>query len=82
MKVKLVNESAEVPKRATDGSAGYDLYSAEDKILLPGTRKLVSTGVTMEIPDGYYGQVLPRSGLALRSGLMTMAGVIDSDYRS
>ena len=73
-----------LPSRQTTGSAGFDLASAEpDFVLAPGERRLVSTGLAVEIPPGIEGQVRPRSGLSLRHGItMPIApGTIDSDYR-
>jgi dUTP pyrophosphatase len=73
-----------LPSRQTTGSAGFDLASAEpDFILVPGERRLVSTGLAVEIPPGIEGQVRPRSGLALRHGITmpNAPGTIDSDYR-
>jgi len=73
-----------LPSRRTTGSAGFDLASAEpDFVLAPGERRLVATGLAVELPDGVEGQVRPRSGLALRHGLTmpNAPGTIDSDYR-
>ena len=73
-----------LPTRRTNGSAGFDLASAEpDFVLAPGERRLVATGLAVELPDGVEGQVRPRSGLALRHGLTmpNAPGTIDSDYR-
>ena len=73
-----------LPSRQTTGSAGFDLASAEpDFVLAPGERRLVSTGLVVEIPPGIEGQVRPRSGLALRHGITmpNAPGTIDSDYR-
>ena len=73
-----------LPSRQTTGSAGFDLASAEpDFVLAPGERRLVSTGLVVEIPAGIEGQVRPRSGLALRHGITmpNAPGTIDSDYR-
>lgn len=72
-----------LPKRESDGAAGYDLRSNFDNVvsLPPGERKLIETGFKWEIPPGMVGLIQPRSGLACREGLDTMAGVIDSDYR-
>jgi len=73
-----------LPSRQTTGSAGFDLASAEpDFVLAPGDRRLVSTGLAVEIPPGIEGQVRPRSGLALRHGITmpNAPGTIDSDYR-
>ena len=74
-----------LPRRATPGSAGYDLCAAVDAALLlaPGERALVPTGFAIAVPEGYEGQVRPRSGLALRHGIVlpNAPGTIDSDYR-
>src|SRR4028119_1770533 len=79
---RLVPE-ARVPERAHAGDAGYDLRSVEGAELPPGGRAVVGTGVSMAIPDGYAGFVLPRSGLAVRRGvsLVNAPGLIDSGYR-
>lgn len=74
-----------LPAYATDGAAGLDLRAAVEGelTLAPGTRVLVSTGVRVALPEGYEGQVRPRSGLALEYGLtlLNSPGTIDSDYR-
>jgi dUTP pyrophosphatase len=79
---RLVSE-AEAPRRAHDGDAGYDLRSVEEVELAPGSRALVRTGISIAIPEGYAGLVLPRSGLAVRHGisLVNTPGLIDSGYR-
>jgi len=75
----------ELPSYATPGSAGADLRAAVegDLWLAPGARRLVPTGLRLEIPPGFEGQVRPRSGLALQQGLTlpNAPGTIDSDYR-
>jgi dUTP pyrophosphatase len=81
MRVKLIHPLAKVPSRGSQHSAGLDLCSVEQMFIWPGERKVISTGMCLEIPPGYYGQIAPRSGLAVKSGIMTMAGVIDADYR-
>jgi dUTP pyrophosphatase len=72
-----------LPRRAHDGDAGVDLYSAEDVELAPGKRALVSTGIAVAIPYGMVGLVHPRSGLAARVGLsiVNSPGTIDAGYR-
>ncbi|HJQ30047.1 MAG TPA: dUTP diphosphatase [Rubrobacter sp.] len=74
---------AGVPERAHAGDAGYDLRSVEEVELSPGSRALVRTGISVAIPEGYAGLVLPRSGLAVRHGisLVNTPGLIDSGYR-
>ncbi len=80
-------EGLPYPSYESAGAAGMDLRAAvaEDRqiILLPGRRVLVPTGFVLEIPEGFEGQVRPRSGLALRHGItcLNTPGTIDSDYR-
>ena len=76
-----VSGQGELPAYASEGAAGADLRAAEDVTLAPGTRAAVATGVHVEIPAGHVGLIWPRSGLAVRHGLDTLAGVVDSDYR-
>lgn len=79
--VKKLSENATVPTQGTAFAAGYDLYAAEDALVVCGTRKLIKTNISMEITPGYYGRIAPRSGLAYKNGIDILAGVIDSDYR-
>jgi dUTP pyrophosphatase len=85
MKVKIKLEGGRLPVYGTEDSAGCDLYANIEKIitLMPLERVLIPTGVYLEIPEGYEGQVRPRSGLALKKGLTVLnsPGTIDSDYR-
>jgi dUTP pyrophosphatase len=81
--VKRLDPAAELPTQAHEGDAGLDLCSTIDVEVLPGERAMVPTGLSVAIPDGHAGLVLPRSGLASREGL-TLAnapGLIDSGYR-
>jgi dUTP pyrophosphatase len=78
---KKTSELATTPTRGSDFAAGYDLYSTEDYLLQPMERKLFKTGLSIAIPNGLYGRIAPRSGLAYKDGLDVMAGVIDEDYR-
>lgn len=77
-----------LPERATPHSAGMDLRAAitenESVVLLPGDRFLLPTGLIMAIPEGFEGQIRPRSGLALKHGITVLnsPGTIDSDYRN
>ena len=74
-----------LPSHGSPGSAGFDLRAALDQevVIRPGERLLVPTGLVLEIPAGWEGQVRPRSGLALRHGIgiVNAPGTIDSDYR-
>lgn len=81
LEVMCINEHAKLPKRGSPLSAGYDLSAAEEKTIEVGGRAVVQTGLKMKIPEGCYGRVAPRSGLAVRNGINTGAGVIDADYR-
>lgn len=81
MRVQVLDPGATLPKRQTPGSAGYDLATSEDFEILPGQRRLVKTGLRVAVPEGTYGRVAPRSGLAVRYGIQTLAGVVDGDYR-
>ena len=80
LKVTKLVPHATIPLRATSGSAGYDLYSAEGYVILPQHRVVVSTGIQIALPDGVYGRIAPRSGLAVKHGLDVGAGVVDPDY--
>lgn len=79
--IKLLHPDAVIPTRANDSDAGYDLYAIEPTVIFPFERKLIKTGVSMAIPEGFYGRIAPRSGLALKKGIDVMAGVIDATYR-
>lgn len=82
LKVKLM-DGAPLPKHAKPGDAGLDLTTREDVTLLPGETRLVGTGVAVEIPEGYFGLLAPRSGLAGKRGVTfaNTPGIIDSGYR-
>lgn len=81
MKCFAISDDAIQPRRGSPGAAGYDLYSAESVRIPPGGRCLVQTDLIIVCPEGTYGRIAPRSGLALKHGIDVMAGVIDSDYR-
>jgi dUTP pyrophosphatase len=76
-----LHPAAKLPTRGSRQAAGLDLYSIEDVMLEAGARAAVRTGLAVAIPEGFYGRVAPRSGLAVNYGLDVLAGVIDSDYR-
>ncbi|MDR1678767.1 MAG: dUTP diphosphatase [Prevotellaceae bacterium] len=86
MKIKINNQSKHaLPEYATSLSAGMDLRAnlAESVILKPLERKLIPTGLFIELPEGYEAQIRPRSGLALKKGITVLnsPGTIDADYR-
>lgn len=86
IKVKKLNKNAKLPFRATVGSAGADLFACieEDIILEPNERKLISTGIAIEVPSSEYcAFIFPRSSVSSKFGvsLANCVGVVDSDYR-
>ena len=85
VKVKKLHPQAVVPAYMTEQAAGMDLCTVADApvVVAPGERTLLPTGLAMEIPPGFEGQVRPRSGLALKKGiaLVNAPGTIDADYR-
>jgi dUTP pyrophosphatase len=83
LQVRLLSEHARVPARAQEGDAGLDLRAAEGTTIGPGKRASVGTGIAIEIPSGYAGLVVPRSGIAAKYGisLVNAPGLIDSGYR-
>lgn len=81
VKVELLDRDAKTPERSNPTDAGADLHSVESVMIHPGERKVVGTGVALEIPEGFYGRVAPRSGLAAKHGVDVLAGVVDSSYR-
>jgi dUTP pyrophosphatase len=85
VKVKKLNEDFVMPLKATEFSSGFDLYAnIKEKIIIkPLERKLINSGMVMEIPNGYEGQIRPRSSLALKNGVTVLnsPGTIDCDYR-
>ncbi len=87
LKIKRLNPERDadilLPAYATEHSSGLDLRSSEDAELIPGAYTMVPTGIAIEIPEGYEGQVRPRSGLAAKHGVtcLNTPGTIDADYR-
>ncbi len=81
--VEVLIASGEVPVYAHPGDAGADLHSAEALVLKPGARATVGTGVSIALPDGFVAFVVPRSGLAARSGItiVNSPGTVDAGYR-
>jgi dUTP pyrophosphatase len=72
---------AVIPKRAEDGAAGYDLFSIGSATIPAQGQAIIDTGIVIEIPSDCYARIAPRSGLAAKHGIATMAGVVDSSYR-
>ena len=85
LKIKKLNENVNIPEYKSEGAAGMDLYANIDKpvILRPLQRKLIPTGLSIELEHGYEAQIRPRSGMALKNGISVLntPGTIDEDYR-
>lgn len=78
--IQRLDPAAIIPTRAHSGDAGLDLYSTEDEPVVPGAITTIRTGIAVGIPYGHVGLIRPRSGLAARHGIDTLAGVIDHGY--
>lgn len=81
VKVRKLKKNAIVPKYAHRGDAGMDLFSTENYIVPVGKRQLVSTGIAMELPEGYFASIRGKSGLAHKKGISILGGVIEWTYR-
>jgi dUTP pyrophosphatase len=81
LSVFRLTETARLPVRGSPRAVGYDLFADKPVVIPPSHRALVHTGIAMAIPDGFYGRIAPRSGLAFKNGIIVLAGVIDPDYR-
>lgn len=83
IRVKKLNEDAVIPTRGSAYSAGYDLYALADTVINPHKTVKVGTGLALELPEGSFGAIFARSGLATKKGLRpaNCVGVVDSDYR-
>ena len=79
--VKKIRNKAAIPRRGTEDAAGYDIVSAEETIVPSKGKTVVKTGISIAVPDGCYGRLAPRSGLAVKKHIDAGAGVIDADYR-
>ena len=76
----ISSDDVKKPVKAYVNSAGYDLSADESVTVFPKSRAIISTGVRMSIPKGYYGEICPRSGLAVKNGVVAFNGTIDSGY--
>lgn len=81
LQVKKLVPDAKLPVRAHHDDAGLDLFAAEEYSLAPGERQMVKTGIAMAIPTGYVGLIWDKSGVAGKTGIKTMGGVVDASYR-
>lgn len=81
LKIKKLYKDAITPTKSYKYDAGIDLYSKSSYNIYPGKHIIIDTGIAMHIPEGYYGQIFDRSGIATKKELHCIAGVIDSQYR-
>jgi len=81
IKIKKINPEAIIPHYSHEGDAGMDIYSCEDVVIKANQRALVSTGLAIELPEGYVSLIWDKSGIASKFGITKMAGVIEHTYR-
>lgn len=81
LRVKKLSATGQLPQRGSDQAAGYDLFSAKDLEIPAKGKAIVPTDISIAVPQGCYGRVAPRSGLAVKNFIDVGAGVIDADYR-
>jgi dUTP pyrophosphatase len=81
LKIKKVHPDAVLPRYATVGDAGMDVYACETVTIPPGKAVQVRSGLVMEIPDGYVGLFWDKSGLSMKHSIKSLGGVLDSGYR-
>lgn len=81
LRIKKLHPDAKVPSYAHPGDAGMDVFALESLTLAPGERGLVRTGISLEFPEGYVLLVWDKSGISIKHGITTLAGVIDSGFR-
>lgn len=81
LKFKKLDEKAILPTRGSETAAALDFYAIEDLVIPAGKFASVRTGLAVEIPEGYYGRIAGRSGLAVKNGIDALGGVVDRDYR-
>jgi len=80
LKVKKMSDNAIIPIKTSSLAAGYDLFASESKIVKSRSRELISTDISIEVPNGTYGHIVARSGLSLKNAIDIGAGTIDADY--
>ena len=81
VKVKRLKEGVVLPRYAHVGDAGMDLFSCEGCVVKVGERRLVSSGIAMELPEGYFASIRGKSGLAYKKGICILGGVVEFGYR-
>lgn len=80
LKIKRLTDTAKIPYKAYKHDAGFDIFADETAEILPGQTKLISTGIALAIPTGYYGRLKSRSGLTSKTPLRIQEGTIDAGY--
>src|SRR5437588_12639810 len=80
IRVQKLKQDARLPSKGSTKAAGYDLFAHEDTRIPANGQKTIGTGIAIRLPDGTYGRIAPRSGLAVKHRLHVMARVIDADY--
>jgi len=81
IKIKKLHDDSKMPEYAHPGDAGLDLFSYNDYTIKPGERALISTGLLIELPEGYVSLIWDKSGIAIKKGVITLGGVIEHTYR-
>jgi dUTP pyrophosphatase len=81
LKIKKLHKDAIIPQYAHFDDAGFDLFAIEDTTIKKNERIVVKTGIAMEIPTDYVGLIWDKSGVSVKAGIKTIAGVVDSTYR-
>ncbi|HET8574694.1 MAG TPA: dUTP diphosphatase [Candidatus Paceibacterota bacterium] len=81
VKIKRLELDAKIPNYAYEGDAGFDLFAMEPVVLSPGERKMIRTGIAMEIPHGFVGLIWDKGSVSMKYGLKTLGGVVDSGFR-
>lgn len=81
LRVYLRSDKATLPVKGSEWAAGYDIFSSAPGVIPAHGQGLIDTDLTVCVPYGTYGRIAPRSGLAVRNGILTGAGVVDADYR-
>ena len=79
--VQLLSSRATLPRKATPGSAGYDIIAASEIVISPGKRAVIPADIAIACPRNTYTCIAPRYGLAIKKGILVAGGVVDSDYR-
>lgn len=81
IRIKRIHSESKIPTRGSSGAGGLDLYTVEAADIAPGQRALLSTGLSIQLPEMTVGLIWPRSKLAAKQGVAVLAGVLDQDYR-